>query len=149
MRQFVLTVLILLSCICMKAQTVNRNGSFDFSYKVEGQAPLTGKGTAVIKESCFHVQTNGLDVWCDGKTRWTVDTEAKEVYIEDAQDVDDYIQTLEFRKEGGRIVGADVLLSDGSKLHLNISNFKQATVDASFTPNLSTLTKDYVITDLR
>lgn len=57
--------------------------SFDYSFKVKGDAPIMGSGTVVFKDGSFDMKGNGLEVCSDGKTRWTIDYSDKEVYIED------------------------------------------------------------------
>lgn len=57
--------------------------SFDYSFKVKGDVPVMGEGTVAFKNSSFSMKGNGLEVFSDGKIRWTVDTSDKEVYIEE------------------------------------------------------------------
>ena len=56
--------------------------SFKYSFKVKSDVPLSGSGTAVLSGSSYKIDGNGLEIWCDGKTRWTVDRASCEVYIE-------------------------------------------------------------------
>lgn len=56
--------------------------SLDYSFSVRGDLPVTGSGNALIQGESFRTSGNGMSVYCDGKTRWTVDENAKEVYIE-------------------------------------------------------------------
>lgn len=51
-------------------------------------------GTITVQIPCFKASGNGIDVYSDGVTRWTVDPESKEVYIEDAEGPDDYLKYL-------------------------------------------------------
>lgn len=57
--------------------------SFDYSFvcQVNG-TKMTGEGSALLQDDCFKVEGNGLDIRCDGKTRWTLDTFAEEAVIE-------------------------------------------------------------------
>lgn len=57
--------------------------TFDYSFTclVNG-TKMTGDGKVELQDDCFRVQGNGLDIWCDGKTRWTIDTFAEEVVAE-------------------------------------------------------------------
>lgn len=58
--------------------------SFSYTYKVEGKLPLTGSGSVVLQGNSFVLKGDGLDVFCDSHTRWTVDRSAKEAYAEPA-----------------------------------------------------------------
>ena len=51
-----------------------------FSYSF---APVRGEGTAVLQGNMFIVKGNGMEIWCDGKSRWTADRAAKELIVED------------------------------------------------------------------
>lgn len=51
-------------------------------------------GTITVQVPCFKASGNGIDVYSDGITRWTVDPESKEVYIENAEGPDDYAKYL-------------------------------------------------------
>ena len=51
-------------------------------------------GTITVQIPCFKASGNGIDVYSDGVTRWTVDPESKEVYIENAEGPDDYAKYL-------------------------------------------------------
>lgn len=56
--------------------------TFRYSYSMTGQVPLSGSGTIALQGDAFTMKGDGLEVWCDGATRWTVDTVAEECYIE-------------------------------------------------------------------
>jgi outer membrane lipoprotein-sorting protein len=56
--------------------------SFGYTYSMSGQVPLSGSGTIRLQGDAFTMQGDGLEVYCDGSTRWTVDTVAEECYIE-------------------------------------------------------------------
>jgi hypothetical protein len=57
--------------------------SFDYSFScmING-SKMTGKGVVKTQDGSFHVNGNGLDIWCDGHTMWTIDTAAEEAMIE-------------------------------------------------------------------
>ena len=67
-----------------------RLASFDYSYSMSGSLPMNGSGSVKLQGNAFTMEGNGLDIRCDGKTRWTVDVVAEECYIEtiDAQELD-------------------------------------------------------------
>lgn len=57
--------------------------TFSYSFTVRGNAPVRGEGTAVLQGNMFIVKGNGMEIWCDGKSRWTADRAAKELIVED------------------------------------------------------------------
>lgn len=64
--------------------------SFKYTFEVQGDVPIKGNGTASLCGNAFHVLGNGMEIWSDGKTRWTLDRSSKEAYIEtvEAESVD-------------------------------------------------------------
>ena len=54
---------------------------YGFVYK-EGDIPISGSGTLSFQDRAFRLSGNGMRIICDGTTRWTLDEEAKECYIE-------------------------------------------------------------------
>lgn len=63
---------------------------FDYSFVVKGDFPLSGSGQLVIQDDAFVMTGDGLKIYCDGTTRWTVDTAAQECYIENVEGSADY-----------------------------------------------------------
>lgn len=57
--------------------------TFSYSFTMRGNAPVRGEGTAVLQGNMFIVKGNGMEIWCDGKSRWTADRTAKELIVED------------------------------------------------------------------
>lgn len=62
---------------------------FNYSFSVKSDIPLSGSGTGSVKGSSYHITGSGLDIWCDGQNRWTVDKAAKEVIIESFDGAED------------------------------------------------------------
>ena len=56
--------------------------SLSYSFQTRAAVPVSGEGTAVIRGDCYYVNGNGMEIWCDGQTRWIVDRAAGEVVIE-------------------------------------------------------------------
>ena len=75
--------------------------SFGYSYSMEGQVPLTGSGTIRLQDDAFTMQGDGLEMYCDGSTRWTLDTVAEECYIESVEE-----GGLDYEANPALIVGA-------------------------------------------
>jgi hypothetical protein len=46
--------------------------------------PVKLSGVLLIQGECYRAAGNGMEIYCDGQTRWTVDPASKEVYIETA-----------------------------------------------------------------
>ncbi len=65
--------------------------TFNYNLGVKGKAPVVMSGKAVIDGDCYSVCGNGLEMYCDGATKWTVDNEAKEVYIESSEGTRDFL----------------------------------------------------------
>lgn len=91
-------------------------------------------GTITVQIPCFKASGNGIDVYSDGVSRWTVDPESKEVYIENAEGPDDYLKYL--------VDIEDLKLSDlvSSPISDDI---------AMFVFDVSKLDDSWVVTDLR
>lgn len=70
--------------------------SFDYSFSMRSsssKAKMTGEGTVRIQGNAFMLEGNGLEVWCDGSERWTVDRVAEEALVEDVDDSGDSYAT--------------------------------------------------------
>ena len=89
-------LLLILSLLCAVGAFAQDRGSFDafaatlaskevsfrYSFEVQGDVPMKGNGTASLCGASYRVSGNGMECWCDGVTRWSVDRSAKEAYIE-------------------------------------------------------------------
>jgi len=62
---------------------------FDYTFSTKGNMNIKGDGNAVVQGKCFFVEGNGMEIYCDGKSRWTVDNYSKEAIIEDVAMVGD------------------------------------------------------------
>ena len=78
-----------------------RLASFDYSYSMSGSLPMNGSGSVKLQGNAFTMEGNGLDIRCDGKTRWTVDVVAEECYIENID-----TQELDYEANPALLVGA-------------------------------------------
>lgn len=101
--------------------------SFDYSFTMPTKkARMTGEGTVKVQGDSFLVDGNGLEVWCDGKTRWTIDRISEEALVESVDDsydsyatnpalmiasIDNAFMEESFgsSKFGGKVVDASVL----------------------------------------
>lgn len=90
----ILSAVLLLLAVCVSAASQNLvtafaesvkgkcvKAEYSFVYK-NGDIPVSGSGKLCFQDNAFSLSGNGLRIICDGSTRWTVDDEAKECYIE-------------------------------------------------------------------
>ena len=59
---------------------------FTYSFSTKGNMTIKGDGKATVQGDCFFVDGNGMEIYCDGKSRWTVDGYSKEAIIEDVSE---------------------------------------------------------------
>lgn len=96
--------------------------------------PVHLTGVLTIQAPCYRAVGNGMEIYNDGTTRWTVDPESKEVYIEDAEGLEELIAWEESL--------SDLKITDVKYLPLQegLSDFRFDT---------SALDASWVVTDLR
>lgn len=68
------------------ARLASSCASFDYTFSLKTSATVTGSGSVTYVDGKYKMLGNGLEVWSDGVSRWTVDHAAKEVYIESVED---------------------------------------------------------------
>ena len=142
--------------------------SFDYSYRLSLKGAdmyEVTSGKMVVEDNCFNLTGLGLSMLSDGKTRWTVDNEAKEVLIEEV-DEDDVITNpaliISSYKGFGNNLKVNSSSSDSIDLTLRLDEKSSARFvlkhivfsDPSgekkdFTLDVKSLGSDYVVTDLR
>lgn len=59
--------------------------SYSYSTEISGVNTLGG-GIVKVQGRMWHMEGNGIEMWCDSTTVWIVDEESKEVVIEPATD---------------------------------------------------------------
>ena len=132
--------------------------SFDYSITVEGKVPVKQNGSVVIDGDRYFIKGNGAEVRCDGTTLWTVDTEAKEVYVEDSNGTREFLAdpAAYLDKISGLKVGettaSGVYTDSGNSVKFNLSSIRSSesgSDGAMFTFDTSALGADWVVTDLR
>ena len=168
--------------------------SFDYTYKASGSVPLTGGGSAKVQGPAFVLKGDGLEVWCDGSVRWSLDAGSKEALVETLADERDFagnpallVSCVEeaFTRQApvsskfqdtacqayslspvaaspvsrvtlffdfkDTLLGASIKASDGTVTEFTIKSlaFSPQLPDSSFRFDISTLSSDWVITDLR
>lgn len=124
----------------------------DFTYEAKGEVSVCGEGKLYIQDSCYVLDLNILKMYSDGVYRWTVDAEAKEVYIEKVEggwkgDIAGY-NILSVKETEGKLE-ALVSSQNGAELTLTMPSMKlsdKVSVDF-FRFNTSSLDGGWVITD--
>ena len=78
--------------------------SFDYTYSTgSGTAVMTGEGCVTVQGNAFLMKGDGLEVVCDGKSRWTVDRSAGEAIVETVSTGDDFTANPAlFLSQGGK-----------------------------------------------
>ena len=98
------------------------------------EAPVHLSGVLTIQAPCYRAVGNGMEIYNDGKTRWTVDPASREVYVEEAEGLEELIRWQESL--------SDLKITEIKYLPLqeDLSDFRfdTASLDAS-----------WVVTDLR
>lgn len=68
------------------------------AFVAESSTPVTIKADILAQGDCYYADSFGYRIYCNGTTRWTVDSENKEVYIEKAggiMELADFIHMVE------------------------------------------------------
>lgn len=106
----------------------------DYSCTVSGEVPVKLKGTVLLQDDCYCMKGNGLEIYCNGGTRWTLDREAKEAYIEPANGLEEIMQYYESI--------TDLVIS-------NARYMPKSEDLGAFTFSTSDLDSSWIVTDLR
>ncbi|MGM9734933.1 MAG: outer membrane lipoprotein carrier protein LolA [Candidatus Cryptobacteroides sp.] len=68
-----------------KVSTSFTTVSYKYDSKVSSVS-ISGEGTLEIQGLCYRNVTSGIEIWCDGVSLWTADTQAREMVIESVGD---------------------------------------------------------------
>ena len=144
----------------LKTMVTTKRVIFDYTLtpEVKGQVKLSG--SAIIDGNCYLLSGNGFGIYCDGSTKWTVDGEAKEVYIENAGGMKDILSdpaqwldnVTDLKVSDKTVTGTYADPSSGEKMSFRFSSIYSFPLSGStegFVLDTKTLGKDWVITDLR
>ena len=96
--------------------------------------PVHLTGVLTIQAPCYRAVGNGMEIYNDGTTRWTVDPGSKEVYIEEAEGLEELIAWEESL--------SDLKITDVKYLPLQET-------PAEFRFDTAALDASWVVTDLR
>ena len=58
--------------------------SYEFETEMSGMKAV-GDGVIHIQGNSYHMEGNGVEIYCDGTSTWMIDESAKEVFIEAAE----------------------------------------------------------------
>lgn len=101
--------------------------SFEYSFTMQtsrSSAKMTGAGDVRVQDNAFVLNGNGLEVWCDGSFRWTVDRLAEEALVETVEESADVYAT----NPALMITSVDSAFEEAS---FGTSKFQGKVVDAS------------------
>lgn len=108
--------------------------SLKFSCTLEDGVNIELSGSLIAQGNCFIVKGNGLEIYSDGKTRWTVDPKEKEVYLEEGNEIS---EILGYRDQIRNLQLKDI-------------KYEQPGEDLSaFRFDCSNLDEGWIVTDLR
>lgn len=137
-------------CMCVE---------YEFSSVMSG-VRAAGDGVIHIQGNSYHMNGNGVEIFCDGTSTWLIDEAAGEVMIESATSKDagylanpvlllmDIEKTsISYKAEGNKI---SLQLADGVQLEITIVDMKTegAKKTEDFRPPYK-FDSDWIVTDLR
>ena len=79
----------------LKGKLENNRVLFDFRYTVNAEVPVEGSGTAILQDDCFFAVSGSTKIFCDGKSRWTLDESCHEAYVENCGSAKDFLEQPE------------------------------------------------------
>ena len=108
--------------------------SLQYACTIAQPAPVQLSGDLLTQGDCYRAKGNGMEIYCNGATRWTVDPESKEVYIEAAGGIEELVPWQDNLE--------DLSLTDVRYLPLSDDL-------SPFTFDTTALDTSWVVTDLR
>jgi outer membrane lipoprotein-sorting protein len=148
------------SAAALRKKLEGKRATFEYTMTIMEKVPVKHTGTVLLDGNFYRITDNGLEYRCDGKTRWTIDESAKEVYIEESPGTKAFLAapTEYLDKIKDLVVGestASGVYSDpaqGVKVTFVLTGIKTSAPTGSkseFTTDCSKLGKEWVVTDLR
>jgi len=139
----------------------NNRISFGYNFSSDGTVPYSGKGRVIVQGAMYVCEMeDGGKIWSDGKTRWTLDRDAREIYIEDVASSPDILSNpepfltglrdLSVSKDGKSLSG--VYDNGKMRIKVGISSIAELPVAtaAFFRPDLGKYSSTgWTVTDLR
>lgn len=120
----------------------------------------TGEGRIELQGNAYHMQGNGIEIYCDGSSTWLIDQAASEVVIESADSKDAgllanpimLLMNIEESKISYKIESDQIHLDlpDGTRLTIKILSMDAAPTKKpeAFRPPTE-FSGEWVVTDLR
>ena len=108
--------------------------SLKYKIVLDSEPPIHLEGSLTLEGNCYLAVGNGLEIYSDGSTRWTVDPAEKEVYIENS---DGIREVLQYRDS----------LTDFSISELRYLDWSEDL--SAFVFDTAKLSPDWIVTDLR
>lgn len=141
MRKILLTLLLAVSATFAPAQSISSLASklstcrieLSFDCMVGTDMPVHFTGHLIAQGNCYHLTANGMDIWCDGSTRWSADMEAKDLYIETSNGVE---EVLAYRDAISELSFSDVTVTENPD-------------KGNYAFDVAGLDDSWVVTDLR
>lgn len=145
MRRFLSILILALSALVARASSdldallrllEHRKVSFAFTCVLKTDVPVNYEGTVLAQGACFVMKANGVESYCDGNSVALVDRKTKEVYVEDATGLEEFLKA-NFASVTDLVL-KDVQTSDVADEDISTFRF-----------DLSKLDSTWIVTDLR
>ena len=137
--------------------------TYSLSQKGARFTPVT-EGQVTLEGNAYILQGLGMEVISDGTTRWTLDRDAKEAMVEKVQKEDlftnpalfiasyrNYMNQIKVNAEGKDYLDVTLTLDEDTRARFVLRNitFGERKEKSDFSVDLTSLPKDYLVTDLR
>ena len=138
---------------------------YTYSLSQDGQSfKQVTDGNVVVEDNAYSLEGLGIKVVSDGVTRWSVDDEAREVLVETVEEGDlftnpalfiasyrNYMNQIKVNAEGKDYLDVTLTLDEDTRARFVLWNitFGERKEKSDFSVNLTSLPKDYLVTDLR
>ena len=108
--------------------------SFAYTYSTENRTPsMTGAGSVTVQGNAFLMNGDGLEVICDGNSRWTVDRSAGEAIVETVAEGEDFSANPALFLSGS---GEGFSLKEASSVRRNGKDLVKAVLEATVKSNV-------------
>ena len=145
----------------LRQKAASESIQVDYEYSVAFSGFKTsGEGSVDIQGTSYHMQGNGLQIYCDGASTWLIDEVAEEVIIESADSKDAgllanpilLLMNIEESAISYKVQGESIILNmpDGSVIDIRIKSIKTVEIKKpeAFRPPTE-FPKRWIVTDLR
>jgi len=121
-------------------------------------------GNVVVEDNAYSLEGLGIKVVSDGVTRWSLDDAAREVLVEKVEEGDlftnpalfiasyrHYMDQIKVNAEGKDYLDVTLTLDEETRARFVLRNivFGERKEKSDFRVDLTSLPKDYLVTDLR